>query len=294
MSGLKSLFTRRELLAGLGAAALATGAKRVLVAGHPWVYAAPRPQYDIYGVLDQIFADMRYAGMDAIELMHSALLPDGATARVRELSARNHLPVLGASFGGDMWNRERHEAVLSQAQLVIPRLAEAGGRTLGVSTGDARRRKTSEMLDAQAELLRKIMKICSDHGVVLNLHNHTYEIADGEHDLKGTLERVPEARLGPDLNWLIRAGADPVEFIGRYGKRIVFAHLRDQKPDGKWPEAMGEGSTDYGAIARAFRAVGFHGDVAIELAHERGFQPTRPIRESLKISRQYVRKVMGY
>jgi len=27
--------------------------------------------------------------------------------------------------------------------------------------------------------------------VVLNLHNHTYEVADGEHDLNGTLARLP-------------------------------------------------------------------------------------------------------
>jgi hypothetical protein len=30
------------------------------------------------------------------------------------------------------------------------------------------------------------------------------------------------------------------------------------------------------------------------LAHEKNFKPTRPIRESLKISREFVRKVLGY
>jgi hypothetical protein len=34
--------------------------------------------------------------------------------------------------------------------------------------------------------------------------------------------------------------------------------------------------------------------VAIELAHERDFKPTRPLRESLKISREYVRRVMSW
>jgi sugar phosphate isomerase/epimerase len=143
-------------------------------------------------------------------------------------------------------------------------------------------------------LLRKIMAICKDHGVELNLHNHTYEVADGEHDLKGTLARIPEARLGPDINWLIRAGVDPVDFIARYGTRIVYAHLRDQKTDGKWCEAMGEGTTDYAAIAAAFRKSGFHGDVAIELAHEGDFHPTRSYRESFAVSRKYVQRVMGW
>jgi len=59
-------------------------------------------------------------------------------------------------------------------------------------------------------------------------------------------------------------------------------------------EAMGEGSTDYGAIGAAFRKSGFLGDVAIELAHERDFQPTRSYGESFAISRKYVRRVMGW
>ena len=287
--------SRRGCIAALAGAGLLAGAEtKILVAGHPWVYAALRPNNDIYEILDQIFADMGAAGLDAIELMHTALAPDGAVARIRELSKRHRLPVIGTSFSANLWDRQRHGAILEQARLVIERVSATGGRTLGTTTGNAGQRKTEEQLDAQAELLRKIIAICQDHGVVLNLHNHIWEVADGEHDLKGTLARVPEARLGPDINWLIRAGVDPVDFIGRYGARIVYAHLRDQKADGKWCEAMGEGTTDYAAIAAAFRKARFHGDVAIELAHERDFQPTRPYRESLAMSRKYVRRVMGW
>jgi sugar phosphate isomerase/epimerase len=57
---------------------------------------------------------------------------------------------------------------------------------------------------------------------------------------------------------------------------------------------MGEGIMDYEAIASALRSAPFDGDIAIELAHERGFKPTRPLRESLKMSREYVRRVMGW
>jgi sugar phosphate isomerase/epimerase len=160
--------------------------------------------------------------------------------------------------------------------------------------GNAGKPKTPPQFDAQAETLRGIMAVCQAHQVVLNLHNHTYEVANNEYDLKGTLERVPEVKLGPDIDWLVKAGVDPLDFIRRYGKRIVFAHLRDQKADGVWSEAMGEGSLDYRAVARALGEAGFAGDVAIELAHPSGFQPTRPLRESLKMSREYVRRVMGY
>ena len=198
------------------------------------------------------------------------------------------------SFGGAMWDSTQHQAVLEDAELLIPRLAKLGGRTLGTSVGPAPKRRTSEQLDAQAEVLRKIIALCQANGVVLNLHNHTYEVQDNLHDLKGTLARIPNVKLGPDLNWLVRARVDPAAFIRQFGKQIVFLHLRDQKADGRWSEAMGEGSTDYRAIGKALHEVSFRGDAVIELAHERDFKPTRPLRESLKISREFVRKVLGY
>ena len=146
----------------------------------------------------------------------------------------------------------------------------------------------TEQFDAQAELLRRIIALCSENNVVLNLHNHTYEVENNEHDLSGTLARIPDVKLGPDLNWVLRGGIDPVDFIHRHAERIVFLHIRDQNSDGRWSEAMGEGDMDYMAIGRALRDIGFSGDAVIELAHESDFKPTRPLRESLKISREFV------
>ena len=197
-----------------------------------------------------------------------------------------------------MWDRQQHAAVLDDAELIIPRLAKLGGRTLGVSVGPVKwgsgTRKTPDQLDAQAELLTKIFAICKRHGVVPNLHNHTYEVENDLHDLTGTLARLPAMKLGPDLNWLIRGGIDPVAYIRQFGRRIVFLHLRDQNADGSWSEALGEGSTDFNAIARELQAIDFSGHAVIELAHENDFQLTRPLRESLKMSREYVRDVLGY
>ena len=269
--------------------------KRVVVGAHPWVYAATRPpKYDIYPILDRIFADMSYAGIEGIELMHTALRPDDAVERIAALSKKYSLPVIGMSFGGDMWNRSKHAEILADAGLLIPRLAKLGGYTLGTSVG-ARpngKKKTPAQFDAQAELLRMIIALGNRHGVVLNLHNHTYEVEHNLYDLKGTLARIPDVKLGPDLNWLVRGKVDPVQFIREYGSRIVFLHLRDQKADGKWSEAMGEGNMDYVAIGKALHDIGFCGPAVIELAHDT--KPTRPLRESLKMSRQFVRKTMGY
>jgi len=189
--------------------------KKVLVGAHPWVYAATQPNYDIY--------------------------PPDAVERIAALSKEHNLPVIGTSFGGAMWDSRQHETVFEDARTVVTRLAELGGRTLGTSVGKAPKTKTAGQLDAQAELLRRIMNLCHDNGVELNLHNHTYEVEDDMHDLAGTLARIPEIKLGPDLNWLLRGGVDPVDFIEAYGQSIVFLHIRDQNSDGTWSEAVGEG-----------------------------------------------------
>lgn len=298
--------SRREFLASTAAAlassAIAKGTlaapttkpRKVMVGAHPWVYAAKLPNYDITPKLPQIFADMSYAGFDGIELIHSALRPDDAVERIGELSHKHRLAIIGMSFGGAMWDRKQRQAILEDAELTITRLAKLGGRTLGTSVGPAPQKKTPQQLDAQAELLRKIIALGKANGVVLNLHNHTYEVADNLYDLRGTLARIPDVKLGPDLNWLVRGGVDPAAFLRRFGKQVVFMHLRDQKADGRWSEAMGEGVTDYVAVAQALREIHFHGDAVVELAHEGDFKPTRPLRESLKISRAFVRRVLGY
>jgi sugar phosphate isomerase/epimerase len=266
----------------------------ITVGAHPWVYAAKQPGYDIYPILDRVFADMAYAGLDGVELMHTAFYADDAVERIGALSKRHGLPVIGSSWGGAMWDRQKHEAVLGDARRVIPRLAAVGGRTLGVSVGQAPRKKTAEQLDDQAECLRQVLAICAEHGMVANLHNHTYEVVDGLYDLRGTLQRVPEVKLGPDLNWLIRGGVDPAWFCREFGQRVVFLHLRDQHADGRWSEALGEGGSDFASVRAALEEIAFRGDAVIELAHEGDFVPTRPIRESLRISRQFVRQALGY
>ncbi|MGA2658842.1 MAG: sugar phosphate isomerase/epimerase family protein [Verrucomicrobiota bacterium] len=299
--------TRRHFLASAGASAISlavlnpklvgaaeanrgtSARKQVAVGGHPWVYTANQPNYDITPVLPTIFGDMSYAGLDGTELMHTALRPKDAVERIGELSRKHHLPVIGMSFAGTMWDRAQHQAVLEDAELIIPRLAKLGGRTLGTSVGPAPKRKTEQQLDDQADLLRKLIALCQRHGVVLNLHNHTYEVADNLHDLRGTLARIPDVKLGPDLNWLVRAGVDPAWFIRQFGKQVVFIHLRDQNQDGRWSEGLGAGDTDFPAIGRALHEIGFQGDAVIELAHEKGFQPTRPLRETWTLSRNFVK-----
>ena len=267
----------------------------VTVGAHPWIYAASLPpDYDITPVLEQIFQDIKYAGFDGVELMHHPLRSHQTTLVIREKMDRYGLPVIGTSYGADMWDKSKHTEILEEAENIIKNLASVGGRTLGTSVGKAPSRKTEAQLDDQAELLRKLIDLSTQNGIVLNLHNHTYEVEDDMHDLKGTLQRIPDVKLGPDLNWLLRGGVDPVSFLKTYKDRIVFMHLRDQLKNGKWPESLGEGDVNFKAIGKTLKSIKFSGDIVIELAHEKDFVITRSIRDSLKMSREYLKETTGY
>ena len=285
---------RRHFLLSSLPLALAAQSQRVRVGAHLWLFAAKQPNYDPTSVLDEIFQQMADAGLDGIELMHRTLLPGNSVARLKAISARHSLPITGTSWSAALWNPAQHTTALAEVELVLDRLQAVGGRTLGISVGDARRKKTPADFNAQADALRHVMHLCAARKIVPNLHNHVYEVRDGEHDLNGTLSRIPEIRLGPDLGWLFRAGVDPVDFIRRRGRQIVFAHLRNEMADHTWPEALTEGAIDYAAVGKALHEVGFRGDLMIELAHEKEFVPTRSYGESIRISRAHVRRVMDY
>ncbi len=265
------------------------------ISGHVWVYAsAYPPNWDATPDLEKIFSDFHHAGLDGVELMEVFLRHDDAVEHLTRLANQYNVPVTGTSYGAAMWDASKHEEILSDVALVIKRLGQLNGKTLGISVGDAGRPKTESELDAQAQLLKKIMSQCADTGVVPNLHNHTYEVANSMHDLKGTLSRIPDIKLGPDLNWLIRGGVDPVSFIKTYGQQIVYMHIRDQYSDGTWTEYVGQGTTDFTAIAAALRGVNFKGRAAIELAFPNHYIPKYALAEDWKRSLEYVRKTFGW
>jgi len=265
------------------------------ISAHIWVYASAfPPNWDATPVLEKVFSDLHAAGMDGVELMEVVLRHDDAVKHLSRLAKQYNLPVTGASYGAAMWDATKHAEILADVTLVVKRLGQLNAETLGISVGDAGRPKTEAELDSQAQLLTKIQAICGDSGVVANLHNHTYEVGNGMHDLKGTLKRIPDIKLGPDLNWLIRAGVNPIWFIKTYGHRMVYMHLRDQYQDGSWTEYLGQGATDFPGIAKALRDVDFKGRAAIELAFPKNFVPKYSLAEDWKRSRDYLTTVFGW
>ncbi|GAB2589725.1 sugar phosphate isomerase/epimerase family protein [Spirosoma areae] len=265
------------------------------ISAHLWIYASAHPpNWDATPDLERAFADVQATGINGIELMAVNLRHDDAVERIGKLSTQYKLPITGCSYGADMWNTAKHAEIIADITTVIQRLSQLKGKNLGLSVGNAKHQKTDAELDAQAELLTRIVQVCKQYNIEPNLHNHTYEVENGLHDLKGTLARLPDIRLGPDLNWLIRAGVDPVAFINTYGDRMTYFHIRDQYADGVWTESVGQGTTDFPAIAKALKAKNFSGNAAIELAFPANYVPKKPLHEVWEVSRSYVKNTFGW
>ncbi len=201
--------------------------------------------------MDEVFSELKYAGLQGVEMMEVHFRHNDAVPRLKELVQKYSLPVTGTSYNASMWNKAEGQKILEDVELVTERLNAVGGTMMGITVGDAKHIKTEEELDTQSELLKKIIAICEKNKIEPNLHNHTFEVNNNMHDFNGIISRVPELKLGPDLNWLVRGGVDPVWFIKTYGDKMVYMHIRDQDAKGVWTETVGEGVMDFPAIAKA-------------------------------------------
>jgi sugar phosphate isomerase/epimerase len=149
-------------------------------------------------------------------------------------------------------------------------------------------------MDAQADVLKEVMQICKKNQVQPNLHNHMDQVKNNMYDLKETLKRVPDAKLGPDLGWLKKAGVDPVKFIKMYGDRMVFMHILDVGANGKWTKIVGQGIMNWPAIVKALRSVGFSGQAAIELDFPGTPSRGANLEKYWAKSRTFVKKTFGW
>src|SRR5436190_1603478 len=126
---------------------------KIPVYAHLWVYASRYPpDWDCTPILDDVFSDLKYAGIEGVELMEVLLRHDDAVSRFTDLIHTYHLPVTGTSYYGDMWDKNQQQKILDDIELVTERLNAIGGTMLGITVGDAGHIKTEQELDAQAEL----------------------------------------------------------------------------------------------------------------------------------------------
>ncbi|QMU58510.1 MAG: TIM barrel protein [Boseongicola sp.] len=108
--------------------------------------------------------------------------------------------------------------------------------------------------------LEEAGKPLEDAGVRFGWHNHDFEYIAGasRHPIDDILAGGPNLAFEFDVAWAVRAGADPMETIARYGDRILAAHVKDIAPAGEcldedgWAD-VGHGSMDWAGLMTALK-----------------------------------------
>ncbi len=100
-------------------------------------------------------------------------------------------------------------------------------------------------------------------GLGFGWHNHDFEFVptpDGTIPQDAIFSGGPDLEWEMDVAWVVRGGADPLDWIAKEGHRITTAHVKDIAPAGTTAEDgwadVGHGTIDWSVMMPALRAAG--------------------------------------
>jgi len=115
--------------------------------------------------------------------------------------------------------------------------------------------KTVDGCKVAAGKLQAAADLLAPHGVTVHMHNHYWEFAkveDGRFPFDIMLAEAPSIFSQLDLYWVTFGGANPVDVLAQYGKRVELVHVKDGDLGEKYHfQALGEGQVDLPAAIGA-------------------------------------------
>ncbi len=99
--------------------------------------------------------------------------------------------------------------------------------------------------------LQKISEPYRAAGLQFGWHNHDFEFQpteDGTIPMEAILEGGPDLSWEADIAWIVRGGADPVDWIKRFGNRISAVHVKDIAEPGECADEDGWADVGYGTM----------------------------------------------
>lgn len=115
--------------------------------------------------------------------------------------------------------------------------------------------KTMDAVKQVAEKFNTAAELLKPHGMTFGFHNHWWEFfsVDGQVIYDILMAEAPDMFSELDVYWCKFGKNDPVEVIGKYGKRLPLLHIKDgMLEEGKHVHtAVGSGLLDMPAIIGA-------------------------------------------
>lgn len=241
--------------------------------------------------LERVFATIRDAGWEGIELLDPDAAWTGPPSRVRAMAERVGLPivaVLGVVQIDDA--RRRRQTELQKRLIEVG--AELGAEAYVFIGGDRvfRRLPTDDELKLLADVATELVEHAQPLGLSVNHHSHPRCTVERESEQDRLLELAdPRLQVCLDVGISAFMDEDILAQIARYAGRTGYVHLKDWA-HGKYC-VLGQGTRgiDWPAVVAAIAATGFDGWVTTELSWYGDTEPDA----SCRASRAYLRSI-GY
>ncbi len=316
--------SRREFLAGLGAAGVLAGLPRPVHAGfaanrlYPPMSPLALAAFDApvhrgapairagcaaitwNGKDTQAIEEIAALGYAGIQLRANAVEEFPDPHALRDLLAQHKLVFVALSSGGASLDPAVRQSQLETHVQHAHYLHEAGGLYLQLIGDGFNGRKTyaAEDYRLQGQIFTGIAKRVADYGIRTGFHNHMDTIGQAPEAVDAILDASDEnyVELELDTAHYAQGGGDPAAVIRKYGRRLLFLHLKDVKnadnKSGYEFAELGQGRIDFPAVFAALHEVHFRGWGVVELDGERAGSSLTP-RESAAMSLRYLRQKLG-
>ncbi|WP_417668016.1 sugar phosphate isomerase/epimerase family protein [Roseibium sp.] len=145
---------------------------------------------------------------------------------------------------------------------------------------------------AFAKRLEALQERYGPKGFTFGWHNHDFEfvpLADGAIPMKLILDNAPSISWEADIAWIVRGGADPLEWMKAYGDRLTAVHVKDIAPDGQcadedgWAD-VGQGTMDWKGLIAALQATPTR---LFVMEHDKPSDAIRFARRSIEASKSW-------
>lgn len=257
-----------------------------------WTQYLQKENKTLSDSVENIIKGTREAGYENVELMYTFLTPE-LRGRTIDLLQKHKLILPIIYNGGPMYEAAAAEKTISETLELAEVVKPAGTRIINVSPNPKpkRERKSDDELKTQARAVNQLSAELKKRDMRIILHHHDPEMAEGAREWYHLLDNT-DVGLCIDTMWVARGGQEPMTIVRKAGPRLASLHLRNMR-NGVCTEALGDGDIDYRELAAYLKGMSYQGWLVVELFHEPDTKVTRPLKDNLKLSGEYARRVFG-
>ena len=214
--------------------------------------------------------------------------------------AEHKLTLVALSSGGCSLDPAKEKETINTHAEHAKYLQAAGGKYLqviGAGTYKSGQTWTATDYKRQGALLTEIGKRAAEYGIQTGFHNHMGTIGEKPEATDAILSAADAkyVKLELDVAHYLQGGGDPAAAVRKYGRRLLFLHLKDVTPssstrDGYQFVELGQGRVDFKSLMAALEQTHFRGWGVVELDGERP-GATRTPEESARMSKQYLEQL---